>query len=774
MRWRLRSRRWRLVVGAAMIASCDDLAAQMPASTYARAERFLGWNIDSLVWRDSITPSWIDPWRFWYRDRGPSGDRFVLIDARDGSEQPLFDHESLAAALSAATSMAVSAAALPIQRIEQYTGSALRFSTRDRRRWECYFAKRRCSPAPPIPASVANEVRSPDGRLATFIRRHDLWVREVDSGTETRLTYDGERHYGYATDSEGWRRSERPVVIWSPDSRRIATYRLDERNVGEMYLTNTVVGRPRLLAYPYAIPGDTIIPRMERYIFDVPSRTAVRIDFPPDVQRNTTCCGTFRDSAWTDVQWGAESAKLYFASVSRDYRHVALVEADATSGRTRVLLREDAPTFFESNVRYNRQHNWRVIADGREVLWQSERDGWAHLYLYDGTTGRLKNRVTAGAWVVGDVLAVDPTTRTVLFTALGRERGRNPYFRALYRARLDGSRVEMVTPEDANHESYLSPTGEYVVDTYSRTGVPPVTVLRDARGREIRTLHRADISRLIAVGWKPPEAFTVMARDGATPVYGLLFRPSTLIPGKSYPVVVYIYPGPQIGSVTTHGFATSYRGNPQALAELGFVVVQVDGLGTPLRSKAFHDAGYGRMGDAGIEDQIAALRQLGARYPELDLKRVGIYGHSGGGFAAASAILRFPQFFSVAVSSAGNHDNRGYTAYWGERYQGLFVRDSAGGDNYRAQANSEIAERFSGKLLLMYGTMDDNVHPNMTLQLVDALIRSNSDVDVLPLPNRNHRFGSEPYVIRRTWDYFVRHLLGTDPPPGYRIRGPSP
>jgi dipeptidyl-peptidase-4 len=714
-----------LLVAALAALSCwRSAAAQLPPSAYARAEQFLGWNLTPLVARDSVVPVWLTPYKFWYRNRLPSGHEYLLVDARAGTQEPLTDESVLSAA--------------------------------------------RATPKP----GSANEILSPDGRWAAFIRQYDLWVRDTKTGEEVRLTVDGKARYGYATDSEGWRRSERPVLAWSPDSRRIATYRLDERRVGDMYLVRTKTGRPELYSYPYALPGDSVIPTMERFIFDVTTRSATRIDFAPDAQRFTTCCGTFRDTVWSDVQWADDGSRFYFASVSRDYKRVALVEADATTGRTRVLLREEVPTYFESNERYNGVQNWRVISGGREVLWFSQRDGWGHLYLYNAATGALENRVTQGQWLVGDVLFVDPATRTVLFTAYGRELGRNPYYRFLYRVGLDGTGLELLTPEDANHEVRVSPTGEYLIDTFSRTGAAPVTVLRDAHGQVRKVLQQGDIARLLALGWRAPESFVTHARDGNTPLHGLLFRPTGFVPGRKYPLIVYIYPGPQQGSVTTYAFAAGYTGHPQALAELGFIVMQLDGLGTPLRSKAFHDAWYAQLGDGGIDDQVTSVRQLAARYPEIDLDRVGIYGHSGGGFASTAAILKHPELFKVAVSGAGNHDNRGYTGYWGERYQGLLARDSAD-DNYRLQANPEFAAGLKGKLLLMFGTMDDNVHPNLTLQVVDALISGNADFDLLALPNRNHRFSSEPYVIRRTWDYFVKNLLGLEPPTQYRLRGPS-
>jgi dipeptidyl aminopeptidase/acylaminoacyl peptidase len=415
--------------------------------------------------------------------------------------------------------------------------------------------------------------------------------------------------------------------------------------------------------------------------------------------------------------------------------------------------------------------NWRTLPDSNEYIWYSERDNWGHLYLYDLATGKLKNRITSGDWVVTQLLRVDEKARTLYFLASGREPGRIPYFAHLYRVGLDGQELTLLTPEDANHEVTFSPSGRYFVDSYSKPDVPPVSVLRRSDGKLLTTLEKADVSKLLAAGWKPPQPITVKARDGTTDLYGLMFLPTHLDPQRKYPLINHIYPGPQGGSVGSWSFASA-RGDAQAQAELGFVVVAIEGMGNPLRSKKFHDAYYGNMGDNTLPDQVAGMKQLAERYPWIDIERAGIYGHSGGGYAAADAMFRYPDFFKVGISEAGNHDNREYEDDWGERYQGLLTHPPGGGTNYDDQANQNIAKNLKGHLLLAHGTLDDNVPPYNTLLVVNELIKANKDFDLLLLPNRRHGFGDEPYMVRRRWDYFVRYLMGAEPPKEYELKPP--
>ena len=754
-----------------MVLCVAPIAAQqrpvVTADDYAHAERFLGYNTSPLVFGVGVRPTWLADGRFWYRIAIPQGFEYVLVDPLKRTRARLFDHAALAAALSRAADTTFEAFHLPFTQLDLAAdGKSIAFDVAARH-WTCDLTVggTRCTAAP-RKEPPRNGVFSPDSSRVALIRDNNLWVREIASGQETQLTTDGIKDFGYATDNAGWVRSDRPVLLWSPDSRKIATFQQDERGVGQMYLVQSRVGHPVLEQWNYPLPGDSVITTIQRVVIDLAGPRVVRLQMPADQHRSTICDHVLCGGRWADVEWSPDASRLVFVSTSRDHKKEQLRSADVATGAVRDVFAESTATQFESGFG---RVNWHALFATHELIWYSERDDWGHLYLYDLETGRLKNRITGGPWTVLQVLRVDETTRTIWFTAAGKEPG-DPYFRHLYSVRLDGTRLTPLTPEDADHDVTLAPNGRWFVDSYSRPDVPPVTLLRDATGRTLLTLERADISRLQAAGWKPPIPITVKARDGKTDLYGLLYRPTHFDSTAKYPIVNHDYPGPQTGSVGGRSFSAA-RGDAQALAELGFIVVEIDAMGTPLRSKSFHDAYYGNMGDNGIPDQIAGTRELARRYPWIDLDRAGIYGHSGGGYSSADAILRYPDFFKVAVSEAGNHDQREYEDDWGERYHGLLVRNPDGTTNYDDQANQNLAKNLRGKLLIAYGTADNNVPPYNSLLLVDELIRANKDFDLLALPNRRHGFGNEPYMIRRRWDYFVRNLLGAEPP-AYELHPP--
>jgi dipeptidyl aminopeptidase/acylaminoacyl peptidase len=766
---------------------------QLTAADYARAESFLGSNADRLVLRAGVRPSWLpNTDRFWYRvsvsipERAGAqpGAEFILVDPRSRTRQPLFDHIKLAAALASAVgdNVKYDATHLPFQELELSPDAQSITVSAGGKRWKCDTAGAACAEAAPGGARAGaggpggrrgaprSDAPSPDGKLTVLIKDWNLWLRDVATGKETQLTTDGVKDYGYATDNAGWKDSNRPIVLWSPDSKKIATFQQDQRKTGDMYLVETRAGHPRLRAWKYPLPGDADVTMIERVIIDVEERKLVRLKMPPDQHRSTLCDDiSCRGGDLADAEWSPNSRRLAFVSSSRDHKQVNLRVADAASGEIGEVLQETAATQFESGWA---GVNWRFLPRSNEFIWFTEASGWGHLYLHDLATGKRKNAVTSGDWVVTEVLKVDQEERVIFFKAGGREKGRDPYFQHLYRVGFDGRNLALLTPEDANHDVTLSPSGQFFVDVYSKPDAAPVAVLRDRSGKPVLELEKADISHLQKAGWKPPIPIRVKARDGETDLYGLMFQPTKIEPGRKYPIVDYIYPGPQGGSVGSRSFSAA-RSDHQALAELGFIVVAIDGMGNPLRSKKFHDFYYANLGDNTLPDQIAGMRQLAAKYPYIDIERAGIWGGSGGGFATADALFRYPDFFKVGVAMSGNHDNRLYEDDWGERYHGLLTKNEKGETNYDDQANQNHAKNLKGKLLLAHGTMDNNVPPYNTLLVVDALIKANKDFDLLLLPNRGHGIGSEPYMMRRRWDYFVRWLAGAEPPREYELKPPQ-
>ena len=764
------------VLGALVMGTLSaGVAAQgrtLSADDYARAERFMSYNTAPLVDHAVQKVDWLDDGHFWYVDHDADGDHFVRMDAASGKTAPLFDQAKLAAALGKAGDKPVDAKKLPVTGYEARPDGRIDVAVRSKH-YVCDLAAAEAScvdRASLVKTGKEPGALSPDKKSEAFIRDWNLWLRDVASGQETQLTTDGVENFGYATDNAGWKHTDNAIVEWSPDSKRIATFQQDQRKTGEMYLVSTNVGHPKLEKWKYPLVGDKDVTMIERVIVDVAAKKVLRLQMPPDQHRSTLCddvsCGP--DGGWDDVKWAADGKTLAFVSTSRDHKHEWFRIADATTGKVRTVFEEVVPTYYESG---NGAVNWRYLPETNEAIWFSERNNWGNLYLYDLTRGKLKRAITKGEGNVTEVLKVDPKTRTVWFRGVGRTAGMNPYYQQFFKVSLDGGKPVLLTPEAADHTVTLSPDGKSFVDAYSTPTTPPVTVLRSSDdGRDLANVATADISRLKAAGWVPPIPFTVKGRDGKTDLYGMMFKPTNFDPSKKYPIIDYIYPGPQTGSVRGRSFSSA-RGDHQSVAELGFIVVALDGMGTPWRSKAFHDAYFEHVEDNTLPDQVLGLKELGKKHPWIDLDRVGIWGHSGGGNATAAAMFHYPDFFKVGWAESGNHDNRNYEDDWAEKWQGLLVTDKDGKTNYDAQANQSFAKNLKGRLMLVHGTMDDNVPPYQTLLVADALIKANKDFDLLLIPNAHHGYAeATPYATRRRWDYFVQYLAGNTPPHEYQLK----
>ncbi len=765
-----------VIAFALAVSAQAQQGSSLSTKDYQHAESLMNYNTDQLVDHGSVRPEWLPGDGFWYRTLTAKGSEFFVVDPAKKSRSAAFDQQKIAVAISAATGKQYSAYSLPFMNFSYSADNKSIIFRADSKQWSCDLAGSKCSEDTShirMPGggggqgrgaggrfAVGNEVLSPDGKLSAFIKDYNLWVRDVATKQETQLTTDGIKDFGYSTDNAGWKSSDRPILQWSPNSKMIATFKQDQREVSDMYLVTTNVGKPVLKAWKYPLPGDKVIPTIQRVVIYVDGPKVVTLQIPPDPHRASLSDDISSSGTFDDVDWN-DGSQLAFVSTSRDHKDEKFRIADPATGAVREVFEETVPTQFESG---QGAINWRYLHKTNEIIWYSERDNWGHLYLYDAAKGKLKNQITKGDWVVTRVLKVDEPSRTIYFMADGRE-AENPYFSQLCKVSFDGSGLTVLTPEVGNHTITFSPSGNYFIDTYSQPNVPPVSVMRSMDGKLVCNVDKADVSRLVATGWHAPTPVVLTAHDGQTKVYGLVFTPTTLDPNKKYPIIDYIYPGPQGGSVGSWSFSSA-RGDNQALAELGFIVVQIEGTSNPLRSKSYHDMSYGNMAENTLPDQVAGIKQLAQKYPYMDTTRIGIWGHSGGGFATACAMFRYPDFFKVGISESGNHDNRNYEDDWGERYDGLVANS-----NYDAQANENYAKNLKGKLLLAHGLMDNNVPSSNTMLVVEALEKANKDFDLVVYPNSAHGYGAySPYMMRRRWDYFVRNLLGATPPQEYQLK----
>ncbi|HVU84024.1 MAG TPA: DPP IV N-terminal domain-containing protein [Puia sp.] len=754
-----------IFLSATVHAQQDSLTA----ADYKHAEQFLPYYSQQYIDHGNVRPEWLADDKFWYRTLTPGGSEFILVNPVKGSRMPAFDQQRLASALSAATGKTYPANQLPLSGLHYSDDMKSVSFNADGKNWTAdlsTYAVKENGNAERKERERYDEVISPDGKKAAFIKDYNLWIRDLSTNETTQLTTDGVRDFGYATDNAGWKHSDAPILRWSPDSRKIATFQQDQRNVGDMYLVETKVGHPVLHTWKYPLPGDSMVAMIQRVIINVEVPKVIRLQIPPDFHRGTLSDDISSSGTFDDVDWNPDGSELAFVSTSRDHKVEKFRIADAVSGQVREVFEETVPTQYESG---QGAINWRYLPATHEILWYSERDNWGHLYLYDAVTGKLKNQIDKGDFVLTRLLKVDEKNRMLYFLADGKDAA-NPYFTHFFKIKFDGSKLKDLTPETGDHDITLSPSGKYFIDDYSQPDVPNTTVLRNTDGKIITPLEKTDVSRLKATGWQPPKPITVKAHDGKTDLYGLMFTPTQLDPSKKYPVIVYIYPGPQGGSVGSWSFHAT-RGDDESLAELGFIVVEIEGTSNPLRSKSFHDMSYGFMAENTLPDQVAGVRQLAARYSYMDTTRIGIWGHSGGGFATACAMFKYPDFFKVGISESGNHDNREYEDDWGERYIGLETWNAEGVSNYEAQANQVYAKNLKGKLMLAHGLMDDNVPPYNTLLVIDALEKANKDYDLVLFPYAHHGYGMlSLYMMRRRWDYFVKNLLGKNPPKEFEIK----
>jgi dienelactone hydrolase len=732
-------------------------AESLNIEKYQQAERQLGKYTEKLVVGTVEYPSWTENNKLIYNSQTQHGKQFFIFDAVTKKKKLAFDHQKISRALARLTEQEIKPENLPFNRFELISEKVISL-TIDDKLYQCNIENYLCRLS--AFAIKDSELVSPNGKLAVYIKEHNLWLRNLDNNSEKKLTTDGIENFGYATNNAGWVRGDKPVVKWSPDSKKITTFKHDSRNVGEMAIVSTAIGHPSIDVWKYPLPGDKHIFKIHRVVIDVEQVNVVVLDMPADDHRSTiTDHVAGSDGSLLDVDWSSDSSHFAFVSSTRDHKTASLKIADAISGKVRTVLTETANSFFESGVS---GISWQYLDQSNEFIWFSQRSNWGHLYLVDAVTGKIKNQITDGDWTVLELLNVDEETGKLIFSAAGKEAG-DPYFHYLYSINKNSSNFTLLSPEQKHHRITLSNNAEYFLDRVSTPNQAETSFIRSTNSKSSFIIEQMDITKLTNTGWQAPAPFIVKDRNNEHDIYGLMYKPSDFDASKSYPVVNYLYPGPQVGSIRGRHFKTA-RGDNQAIAELGFIVIEIDALGTPGRSKSFHDFYYQNMGDSGIPDQVSAIKQLAKKYRWIDSTRVGIWGHSGGGFASTRALLTYPDFYSVAVSQAGNHDNRNYADEWGEKYHGMLVKNEDGTTNYDSQANQLIVENLKGKLLIAHGTTDTNVPPYNTLIVVEALISANKDFDMLMLPNRGHGFARKPYMMRKRWDYFVEHLMALTPP----------
>jgi dipeptidyl aminopeptidase/acylaminoacyl peptidase len=731
---------------------------------YQRAEKLLHFNVYNLVQNLYLNPNWIDKTSdFWYKTDLENGHQFKLVLSSTNVVKPTFDHKKLAKKLGKELQRNVNPDSLPFSKIKFKENFREILFEVDTLNFKYDIKKNILSDYIPKKNNLKkNESKSPDGKWIAFVKEYNLYIRDTKTAEEFKLTTDGIDHYDYATPLSWYKFVDESVgdtydpeiwVEWSPDSKKFMAIKLDRRNAKKLYMYQSLPEegmRAKVWSYERALPGENSIPLQEFYFFDVTDKSHVKVDLEPI------------EDYWSGFApaWTKDSKIFYFAQMARYYKALDLYFVNPETGDLNKIIHEDAKTMIEYQM-----VGCKLVNNGEKVIWMSERDGWSHLYLYDGKTGDLINQVTKGEFVVQKINYIDEENEQVYFTAVGNEKNRDPYFKHLYKINFDGTEKTLLTPEDAEHKIQFAPDFSYFIDNYSRVDLKPKAVLRRlSDGKLIKELQEANIDKLLATGWKYPERFTVKARDGKTDIYGVLQYPSTFDANKKYPIIDNSYSGPQAVNVPK-SFRRGIWNHWTPLAEIGFIVLRIDGMGTAMRSKAFHDVSYMNLGDIGAADHISGIKQLAEKYSYIDTNKVGIFGHSAGGYDATHALLTHPDFYKVGVSSAGNHDHRMAKAWWPEQYMGAL------GDHYSEQSNLSLAKNLKGKLLLIHGDMDNNVNPASTYRLAAELIKNNKDFDLIITPGDNHDLTwRNKYVIRRRMDYFVKHLWNIEPPKEFEFK----
>jgi dipeptidyl-peptidase 4 len=784
-------------------AATDDGQAEVNAD-YVAAAALLRPNIVPKLKNARIIPHWIGSSdEFWYLRDTQSGTEFVVVNAATGGKHPAFDHASVAGALARASGKAVDPQKLPFDEIAFDKDRAHIDVALDGKNYRCAIPAGDC--AEDDPHSKPGVIVSPDGRFGMLTRDGNLYVRDLAAGSERALTSDGESDFGYGIYYDGWkaayipreRTGEPPAPLesyWSPDSTRFIVSRIDQRHVARYpFIESAPIDgsyRPKLHSVHLPLVGEKPA-TLEWFVVDVRSGEKRRIEFPYSqllaMQQDLL--------AIRKTWWSADNRHLYAVAFGDEMASAYFFDADLETGKVRTVIEERATPRVDLNSTSYNPPNVRVVGDCQEVIWFSQRDGWGHLYLYDGKTGALKNQITRGSWLVRDILHVDEKARRIYFSGGGREPG-NPYYRYVYRVNFDGSDLKLLSPEAGDHlvtspwndvlafdgalgYEVLSPSGRYVVYTHAPIDKPPQTYIRSSStARVIAVIETADASAVLAAGYRPPEEAVFTAADGKSRLWTVIYKPLNFDAGKKYPVIDMQYGSP-LTAIVPRNFLTALGGvpgygNPASTARLGFIVITVDARGTTYRSREFSQANTGRLDTMGLEDHVAAIRQLAAAHSWADAERVGLSGGSYGGWTSLRAMLEFPDFYKVAI--AGVPPGTMHTMYADYHWSTFEGRPhySDGSqwrpeplqvpENWSSADSNAQAGKLKGKLLIVMGELDENVLPGSTLQFTNALIKANKDFDLLYLPDSNHYESSRPYVTRRMWDYFVKNLQGRAPP----------